>query len=135
MSDSSPTNASKRTEDIVSWILFTLFLPLLPILMRVIVFVFGKGTEPINILDSAELLYYSFIVCIDIISGFISKKNKLVADCIIFFAAVMVAMSCIGMLFMVYINYQRGKWILWASIIVTVLMIIAACVSKWREGE
>lgn len=134
MADSGSPERVKKKESFFAWAFFTLFLPLLPVLLKVLLSIFGKqGDKQINILDSTELLYYSFIVSVVILYSFFGKEIKAVVEGLICFAAFNVAWTSIAMLIMVYVDYQRGQWIHWASIGVTVLMIITACANKHRE--
>lgn len=67
------------TEDkkihLFEWILPNIFLPLVPLGLKIVICVFSN--IKINILDSIELVLYNFFICI-ILMNFFSKKESIV---------------------------------------------------------
>lgn len=131
---SNPVEKTNRKgkEAFQIWLFFNILLPLAPNLFKVIV-LFFSNTKGIIVFESSDLLYYTFFICIMMAYSIILKESKLPLELPISFVAFFVVLINTVLIGMIYAGIQYGQRIHAYSIAISVLVVVVACLNKYRE--
>lgn len=59
------------------WLTYNIIIPLSPVFIKLVISVFGDTTKiVVNVLDSTELLYYNFVICVIFMYNITQKQEK-----------------------------------------------------------
>lgn len=113
------------------WLTYNIIIPLSPVFIKLVISVFGDTTKiVVNVLDSTELLYYNFVICVIFMYNITQKQEKTRAEYWMEIGAVVVIILDIILLMLVYGKQQSSGKVHVASIIISVLVPIVVAVHK-----
>ena len=113
------------------WVGFNLILPLTPVIIKVLIAFFGDSTKiSVTILESVELLYYNFIICVIGLYGLIGKENKTGIEYWIEFGTSLIILTDVVLLMLIYGRQESTERIRTTSVIISALVPVAAFFKK-----
>lgn len=120
-----------KKQNLFLWTAFNLILPLAPVAIKILITVFGDSQKiSVTILESVELLYYNFIICVIGLYELIKKNNKTGIEYWIEFGAAFIILTDIVLLMLIYGRQESTDRIRVASLIISILVPIASFVKK-----
>lgn len=118
-------------ESYSTWLFFNILLPLTPVLVKMTILIFGNEERPIpNVLDSTELLYYSFVICIITIYDVAIKDKKSLLESWMLLTITVAPVINVVILVMIYLNIHSAPLTKIYSISTAVLIPILASRNK-----
>lgn len=118
----------------IGWLFFNIFLPLLPVLVKLCIVIFGNGINlKIELLDSSELLYYNFVICVLYLYGVIRKRFLRVIESLIAMFAFFIIVIDLVLLVIVYLRLQSSYALKIVSVILSILVPIVASYHEYQE--
>lgn len=113
------------------WLTYNIIIPLSPVFIKLVISIFGDTTKiVVNVLDSTELLYYNFVICVIFMYNITQKQKKTRVEYWMEIGAVVVIILDIILLMLVYGKQQSSGKVHVASIIISVLVPIVVTVHK-----
>ncbi len=120
-----------KKQNLFLWSTFNLILPLAPVVIKILITVFGDSQKiSVTILESVELLYYNFFICVIGLYGLIKKDKKTGIEYWIELGAAFIILTDIVLLMLVYGRQESTDRIRMASLIISILVPIVSFVKK-----
>lgn len=120
-----------KKQKLFLWTAFNLILPLAPVVIKILITVFGDSQKiSVTILESMELLYYNFIICVIGLYELIRKDNKTGIEYWIELGAAFIILTDIVLLMLIYGGQESTDRIRVASSIISLLVPIASFLKK-----
>ena len=126
-----------KKQSFILWLSFNILLPLTPVFVKFLILLFGDNEKIIvTVLESTELLYYSFVICVITIYEIACKKQKSIIECWMVPGASLIILLDIVLLMLIYGKLEAPNIIRVTSIIIWILVPVIAIIHKLREkGE
>ena len=125
---------NKQKEAYPTWLFFYILLPLAPVFVKAVIVFFGDRQSVIlNILDSSELLYYSFIICVITLYDLCIKEGKTPLELLFALFAFLISVINTALLVMVYLSMHSPLRIQLYSFFIAILVAVFSSLNKWRE--
>ena len=126
---------NRKINNYIGWLFINIFLPLLPVILKIILQIFGNSDKfSVAILDTSELLYYSLFVCVTFYNHSFQKKEIMVYEAILriaFFFTVLVDMTLIILLYTQANELVTCKM---ASLVLSIVVPISVALYEFYEG-
>ena len=120
-----------KKQNLFLWTAFNLILPLAPVALNILITIFGDSQKiSVTILDSVELLYYNFIICVIGLYELIKKNDKTGIEYWIELGAAFIILTDIVLLMLIYGGQESTNRIRVASLVISILVPIASFVKK-----
>lgn len=120
-----------KKQNLLLWAAFNLILPLTPVVIKVLIAFFGESTKiSVTILESIELLYYNFVICVIGLYGLIRKENKSGIEYWIECGSAFIILMDVVLLMLIYGRQESTERIQIASVIISSLVPIVAFFKK-----
>lgn len=115
------------------WLTYNIILPLSPVFIKIVITLFGDPRKiVVNVLDSTELLYYNFVICVIFRYNIMQKPKKTRVEYWMEAGATVVTILDIILLMLVYSRQQASEKVHTASIVISLLVPIVVTVHKRR---
>ena len=123
-----------KKNNFILWFAFNILLPLTPVFIKLSITIFGNSQKIIvTVLDSSELLYFNFIICVIFLYEMIRKENKSGLDYWMELGAFLIIILDIVLLMLIYGNQDATNRIKICSLIISILVPIVVSVRKYKE--
>lgn len=120
-----------KKQKLFLWSTFNLILPLAPVAIKILITVFGDSQKiSVTILESVELLYYNFFICVICLYELIKKDKKTGIEYWMVIGAAFIILADIVLLVLVYGRQESTERIRIASLVISILVPIVSFVKK-----
>ena len=104
------------------------------LLVKLCIVIFGNGINlKIELLDSSELLYYNFVICVLYLYEAIRKQFLRVIESLIAMFAFFIIVIDLVLLVIVYLRLQSSYALKIVSVILSILVPIVASYHEYQE--
>jgi len=117
-----------------TWFFFNIVLPLAPVFIKLVIEIFGDAERiVIHVLESSELLYFNFVICVLFLYHLLKKRQKNRIEYWMEIGAFLIIILDIILLVLIYVGQQASKRIMIAAIIISVLVPVIVSTHRYRE--
>ena len=121
----------KQNNSFIVWFSFNILLPLTPIFIKLSITIFGDEQKIlVDVLDSTELLYYNFFLCVILLYQIVCKDHKSILEYWMILGSWIIIILDIVLLMLTYGHQDAPARIKTASIIISTLVPIIAAVYR-----
>lgn len=125
-----------RQQKFIIWLAFNILLPLIPVFIKLAITFFADSQKVVvTILDSAELLYFNFILCVTFLYDMSTKDNMVRIEYIMAFGAACIMVLDMILLMLLYGGQGALERIQCASVVISLLVPLIVIANKKREQE
>ena len=124
-----------KKDNFIIWFIFNIFLPLMPVFIKLSISFFGDPQKIIvTILDSAEFLYFNFILCVSFLYEIATKEKLLRIEYLMGLVIFSILIVDIVLLMLIYGGQGAVSRISYASAIMSILItcVVIAKRLNWQ---
>lgn len=122
-----------RVQKFFSWLAMNIFLPLCPVFIKFVIWVFAvSGRKSVVIFDSVELLYYNLVICVTFLN--LSGENNSMRSgvYIIRYGFILIIVLDLILIFINYTGMASDKCFA-VSMILSVFVPVTVSVYQWKN--
>lgn len=127
---------AKNVRKYLNWLIINIIIPLLPVLLKILICIFADHEKIIiTILDSSELLYYNFFICIMFLNLSFSKDEVPIYETILRLIICMVLIVDLGVIMLIYTNLESTYICKIASVLLSIIIPITVSVYYYSQED
>ena len=125
-----------KQKKFIIWLALNILLPLIPVFIKLAITFFADSNKiVVTILDSVELIYFNFILCVIFLYDMAIKDNMVRIEYIMTLGAAIIIVIDMILLMLIYGGQGELERIRYASVIISFLVPCVVIANKWREQE